>query len=180
MRGIVFTEFLDFVEEEAGPEMVETMIEACDLPSEGAYTAVGYYDHDEMLKMVTFLHNATGNEVSEMVRAFGAHFFEKLAASHPSIMNGTEDMLGFLETIETHIHKEVRKLYPDAELPHFKTERPSPKEVVMYYSSSRPFTDLAEGLIQGCAKYFGNSVTVTRRDLTDDEQYRARFDVKVE
>lgn len=33
MRGIVFTEFLDFVDQVAGPEMTDKMISSCDLPS---------------------------------------------------------------------------------------------------------------------------------------------------
>ena len=67
MRGLVFTEFLDFVESAAGAEMVETMLESCDLESGGAYTTVGIYNHDEILTMLTFLNKATGQEVSAMV-----------------------------------------------------------------------------------------------------------------
>ena len=48
MKGIVFTEFLDLVEAKFGAEVLEEMLDAADLKSGGAYTAVGYYDHAEM------------------------------------------------------------------------------------------------------------------------------------
>jgi len=41
MKGIVFTEFLDLVEEKFGMEMVDKIITQSELESEGAYTAVG-------------------------------------------------------------------------------------------------------------------------------------------
>ncbi|MEO0342742.1 MAG: heme NO-binding domain-containing protein [Pseudomonadota bacterium] len=177
MRGIVFTEFLDFVDEVAGPEMTEKMIDACDLPSGGSYTSVGTYDHDEMIDMLVFLHNATGQEVAEMVQAFGKHLFGQLAESHSKIIGDTMSILDFLEGIEDHIHTEVRKLYPDAELPKFTTERPSPNHLVMNYESTRPFADLAYGMIQGASVHFGSGLSVARKDEAFDGVNRCRFDV---
>jgi len=43
MKGVIFTEFLDFVELEMGGEMVDAIIDDCDLPSGGAYTSVSIY-----------------------------------------------------------------------------------------------------------------------------------------
>lgn len=154
MRGLVFTEFLDFVEETAGPDMVERMIEACDLPSGGAYTSVGNYDHAELVAMIRFLETATGEDAARMVRAFGHHLFGRLAEAHRVLLGDGEELLDFLEGIETHIHREVRKLYPDAELPRFAAERPAPDRLVLHYRSSRPFAALAHGMIEGASDHF--------------------------
>ena len=43
MKGIVFTEFLEMVEEKYGLEMVDDIIENANLQSHGAYTSVGTY-----------------------------------------------------------------------------------------------------------------------------------------
>ncbi|MEM0978036.1 MAG: heme NO-binding domain-containing protein [Pseudomonadota bacterium] len=177
MRGIVFTEFLDFVDEVAGPEMTERMINACELPSGGAYTSVGTYDHSEMLDMLGFLNTATGQEVSDMVIAFGTHLFGQLADSHASIIGDEVSLLDFLQGIEEHIHAEVLKLYPDAELPTFKTERVSPAHLVMVYESARPFADLAYGMIQGASKHFGAGLSVTRKDDHKGDVFCCEFNV---
>lgn len=177
MRGLVFTEFLDFVESAAGAEMVETMLESCDLESGGAYTTVGIYNHDEILTMLTFLNKATGQEVSAMVTAFGQSLFGQLISAHPAILQSGQSLLDFLEGIESHIHREVRKLYPDAELPEFETERPDPDHLVMDYHSSRPFADLAFGMISGAAMHFGQQIEVTRSTLESANGQAERFEV---
>ncbi len=179
MRGLVFTEFLDFVETVAGPEMVETMLESCDLESGGAYTSVGTYDHGEILKMLTFLNKATGQDVSDMVMAFGKNLFGQLIQHHPNIIRSETALLDFLEGIETHIHREVRKLYPNAELPYFETERPSNDKLVLIYQSSRPFADLAHGMISGAVEYFKNKVEISRQALQVPGGFGARFDLAV-
>ncbi|MEM7313613.1 MAG: heme NO-binding domain-containing protein, partial [Planctomycetota bacterium] len=55
MKGMVFTEFQEMVEDEFGFDVYDEIVEASDLPSGAAYTAVGTYDHTEMLSLVTNL-----------------------------------------------------------------------------------------------------------------------------
>ncbi|MEO1563457.1 MAG: heme NO-binding domain-containing protein [Pseudomonadota bacterium] len=143
----------------------------------GAYTSVGTYDHTEMLDMLTFLHTATGQEVSDMVIAFGKHLFGQLADSHKAIFADQNRVLDFLEGIERHIHAEVRKLYPDAELPKFDTERVSDGHLVMIYESARPFADLAYGMIEGASAHFDTGLQITRKDEVSATGKSTRFDV---
>lgn len=51
MKGMVFTEFLDFVAARFGDDMVDDIVEASPLESGGAYTAVGTYSHGEMVAL---------------------------------------------------------------------------------------------------------------------------------
>lgn len=181
MRGIVFSQFIEFVESVAGEDMVDDMFDACDLPSGGSYTSVGNYDHNEILTMVGFLHNATGNNVAEMVTAFGRHLFGQLADSHKAIFADQNGLLDFLEGIESHIHTEVRKLYPDAELPMFYTDRVADNHLIMDYESSRPFADLAYGMMLGASDHFVAPLDISRKDIKGegDGINRTRFEVKV-
>ena len=55
MKGIVFTEFLDMVDDVFGVQITEAIVETSDLPSGGIYTATGTYDHREMLRLVAAL-----------------------------------------------------------------------------------------------------------------------------
>ena len=52
MKGIIFTDFLELVEEKFGLEMVDTIIEASELESNGVYTGVGTYSFGEMVQLL--------------------------------------------------------------------------------------------------------------------------------
>ncbi len=177
MRGLVFTEFLVFVETTAGPDMVETMLDSCDLPSGGAYTAVGTYDHHEILNMLAFLNTATGQAVSEMVTAFGYHLFGQLIIHHGELVKTGVGLLDFLEGIETHIHREVRKLYPDAELPFFEAIRPDKDHLTLNYHSARPFADLAHGMLSGAVAHFNGKAQIVRNSVATQTGYAAQFNI---
>ncbi len=167
MKGIVFSEFIEFVEKIFSPEVVDDIIESSDLPSGGAYTTVGTYDHRELLQLVTALSEKSNIPIPELVRSFGKNLFGKLASAYPQCLDGVETSFEFLQLIEDHIHVEVLKLYPDAELPHFEYEASQPGWLTMTYRSQRPLADLAEGLMEGCAEHFGEKIRIERENLAD-------------
>ena len=175
MRGIVFTEFLEMVEEKFSPDMVDMIIEASDLPSNGAYTSLGTYNHSEMLQLVTHLSQKTKIPVPALLHAFGEHLFTRFYEGYPVFFEGITHAFEMLKNVEEYIHVEVRKLYPDAELPKLDYETPSENTLVMIYCSTRPFGDLAEGLISGCIKHFKNSIEIKRENLESDEKTIVRF-----
>lgn len=55
MKGMVCTEFIEMAEEKFGFDAVESMLAGSNLTDGGAYTAVGTYDHGEMIQMVVRL-----------------------------------------------------------------------------------------------------------------------------
>ena len=59
MKGIVFTQFLEFVEAEFGVVVTDRVVSSCDLASGGSYTAVGTYPHTEILDMTAALAGAS-------------------------------------------------------------------------------------------------------------------------
>jgi hypothetical protein len=174
MKGIVFSEFSEMVEEVFSPEMLDQIIEQADLPSQGAYTAVGTYDHAEIISLVQHLSAATDTPADVLVKAFGRHLAGRFSTLYPGFFEGVEGTFEFLETIENHVHAEVRKLYPDAELPAFEASSQG-ERLTLLYQSRRPFADLAEGLILGCSEHFGETVEIVRRDLDGDGLHRTEF-----
>ena len=175
MKGVVFTEFLQMVEDGFSPEMADRIIDEADLPSGGAYTTVGTYDHREMLELVAHLSRHTGVPPGDLVRAFGTHLFERFAVMFPQYFAGVSSAFEFLGKIEDYIHIEVRKLYPDAELPRFGFDASRPDRLVLTYRSARPFAALAEGLIRGCVIHYGEPIEVETEDLSDGAGTAARF-----
>ncbi len=174
MKGVIFTEFLEMIDDQFSPEIATRMLDACDLPSGGAYTAVGTYDHHEMVQLVTQLSQETGIAVSDLLLSFGKHLFGRFIANYPHFFAGPQSAFAFLESIERYIHVEVLKLYPNAELPSF-TCTSQPGQLTMVYRSPRALADLAEGLIRGCIEHFGEQVEIQREDLSGGQGTCVRF-----
>ncbi|MGR9054139.1 MAG: heme NO-binding domain-containing protein [Gammaproteobacteria bacterium] len=166
MKGLVFTEFIEYVDNRFSFETSENLIEISDLPSEGVYTSVGTYEFRELETLVRNLSYLTDVPVAEILREFGRHLFRHFLISFPIFFEGIKSTLAFLPRVQDYIHLEVRKLYPDAELPDFICNVPAQGQLIMVYRSTRNLEDLAEGLIQASIDYFGDSLTVKRS--TDD------------
>lgn len=174
MKGMVFTEFFEMVEQVWSLDMVDKIIADSAVPSGGAYTAVGNYPHEEMVALVVALSAASNIPAPDLIRTFGKHLFGRFVLGFPRFFEGISDTFHFLSGIETAIHAEVRKLYPDAELPSFEVHQ-SDNVLTMTYYSQRHFADLAEGLIAGCIEHYGEPITFVRETATDSPDAGARF-----
>lgn len=169
MKGVVFTEYLEFVESKFGLDTVDGMIEKANPSSGGSYAATGTYSHKEIVSLVTALSALTGVRIGELLQAYGEHLFGRLAAMYKAFTADCQDTFSFLHTIDNHIHVEVRKIYPDAELPRFTCQQSADgRTLTMEYRSPRRFDDLAEGLIRGAARHYGEAVEIKRIPLPDD------------
>lgn len=174
MKGVVFCELFELVENQFGYELVDRLIDLCELENDGAYTRVGTYSCSELLTIVTALSKETGMPIPDLVKVFGGHLFGKFFADNEETLKSYRNTFDLLVAVEDIIHVEVRKLWDNVELPSFEYERPDSKNLVMTYNSTRPFADLCEGLILACIEHYQESISVRREDLKDDGT-RARF-----
>ena len=132
MKGIVFREFMEMVESTFGDEMAEKMVEENDLESNGIYTAVGTYDHQELVAMAITLSKETGLPVDALVEAFGITCLVVSWSYSQFFDHGTS--FEFLDTIHDVVHVEVLKLYPEATLPDFvsvEDDEPSTLSIIV-------------------------------------------------
>lgn len=165
MKGIVFTEFIDMVESKFGFDMMDDIIESTNLPSGGIYTAVGTYDHTEMVQLVVALSKRTEIPTAQLLKTYGKHLFVVFTKNYPHFFKNINNAFDFFEQIDHYVHVEVRKLYPDAELPKFNTHRPSNNTLEMLYQSDRRMSDLAYGLIEAAIEHYKEVATVEKQDL---------------
>ena len=179
MKGVVFTEFLEMVEDRFGLEIVDRIVEQADLPSGGAYTAVGTYDHNELLQLVGYLSSELSTPAPDLIRAFAHHLFNSFAAAYPFVLEGINSSIDLLTNVEGFIHVEVKKLYPDAELPSIEFRHLDDDHWELTYRSTRPFADLCEGLIDACSKHFGDDLRLEREDFDVAEGSASRFILRV-
>lgn len=176
MKGVVFTEFLEMTEQEFGLDVVDQIIEQTDLPSKGAYTAVGTYDYLELVTLVQRLSQVSSVEVPELIESLGKHLFSSFVKSYPFALAGVSNSRTLLSRVEGIIHVEVKKLHPNAELPSLEFKEVDEHSWTLLYRSKRPFADLCEGLVKQCITHFGELGELHREDLNSVEsEYLTRF-----
>jgi hypothetical protein len=168
MKGIIFTEFLELVEEKFGLEMVDTIISQSDLESNGEYTAVGTYDFSEMLQLITHLSQNTSISVDDLLLVYAEHLFAVLIKFHPDLVKNYTNPMDLLASIENHIHVEVKKIYPDAQLPTFDIVDKSEDSMVMIYKSDKALYMLGKGLMLETFKLFNTPVDIKYEKLKED------------
>ncbi len=158
MKGIIFTTFNRLVEEKFGLEIWDRMIESVQPESEGIYVSTSTYSFQELINLVQDLSKETEVPVNDLIRVFGEYVFPFLANSQPQLVD-SKTAKEFLLKVNDIVHFEVRKLYPDAELPLFDYEDPGDGKLVMIYSSIRNLPTFVEGLIIGVGLYFSEKIS---------------------
>ncbi|WP_370226485.1 heme NO-binding domain-containing protein [Mesoflavibacter sp.] len=168
MKGIVFTEFLELVEDKFGLEMVDRIIENADLPSNGVYTSVGTYSFAEMLQLLQNLSSYTNISTDDLLQVYAEHFFSVIETSYPGLLATYKDPIEMLSSIENHIHVEVMKIYPDAELPTFVIEEKGEGYLKMIYKSSRAMYRFGLGLMNKTFEHFNATANIEFEKIKED------------
>lgn len=177
MKGIVFTEFLEFVEDQMGADMVDAIIDDCELSTGGAYTSVGTYPFSELRDLLMALVARSGADPAALLRGFGHKLCTTFTAGYGQYFDAARSLFDFLASIDDHIHVEVRKLYPDAELPSMRIAERSADRLLLDYRSDRGLEALAEGLIQATSDYYREPVDVSCETISDGAGEFVRFTI---
>lgn len=169
MRGLMFTEYLDFVESMGHAAVAEEVLIDLGSSVTGAYTAVGNYSFDEFAKIHGLLSSKLNTNSSDLARLFGHWLLDRFKALFPAYFEGVESGLDFLEKTGEHIHDEVRKLYPDSSPPDVFLERKGPNKCLLIYRSHRPLAPVAKGLTEACLENFGDAFQIYAEHSRDGE-----------
>lgn len=161
MLGMVFTEFVELVEEKFSPAMADAVLQDVAPPHGGAYTAVGYYPQEEIVAMVVALSQRTGVPVPDLIKAFGGHLLMRFTQLHPAMFKRCPTLFDLVASIDGHIHVEVHKLYDQATLPRFTVLTRSARQMTLLYQSPRHMEMLAQGLLEGVAEHYQQACQVS-------------------
>lgn len=177
MKGLVFAEFISFMEEQYSPELADRVINTADLPNRGGYSRVGNYPHDQMLRLMGAMAHDTGEPLPALARAYGGYLFGRFVALFPSFFDHANDSFDFLTHLEDHVHTEVRKLHADACPPKLEAVCDG-LTMRLSYSSHRPFADLAHGLIEASLAHFGDHAVLERVESPVGDGRQAIFHLR--
>jgi len=158
MKGIIFNLLEDVVTQHKGESTWDALLEHAQL--EGAYSSLATYPDQELMSLVGSASALLGMPADDVVRWFGKEAIPLLAERFPIFFEEHQSTSTLLLTLNDIIHAEVRKLYPDAELPYFAISVPEEGVVTLGYTSPRRLCSLAEGFIEGAAKHFNEEVQV--------------------
>jgi hypothetical protein len=177
MKGVVFTELMEFVEDNMGFDVADEVIKKADLANGGAFTQGGNYPFEELLKMVIALSEVSGKSIPELLEIFGEHLFYKLVKIYDKDIKEKNGALSFIDSIEEIVHVEVKKLYPDADLPTFETESKTDAELTLVYSSEKQLEAFAKGLMIGCSKFFNEPLDIEYETISESP-HKVRFKIR--
>ena len=156
MKGIVFSLLEDAVTRAHGEEVWDDLLDRAGL--KGAYTSLGSYPDSDLTSLVSAASTVTGDDPQAIIRWFGRESMPTLARSNPSFFEPHADLRAFLRTLNDIIHPEVRKLYPGADVPTFGFSYAADGTITMRYGSPRRLCAFAEGLIEGAARHYAQTV----------------------
>lgn len=167
MRGLIFTELYELVEETFGFELLDDVLLDLELTNDGAYSSTGNYPFSELLEILVKLHQHTKIPINSLLETFGEYLFKNLLGMHPEFAI-SKNVLDFLDDVENYIHIEVKKLYPEAELPRFNIVSKDENSFKFYYISSKKLHYLAKGLIKGLSNHYNQPLEIVMG--LEDEQ----------
>jgi predicted hydrocarbon binding protein len=154
MKGVVFIAFNQMVEDQLGIDVWERLLNDVIPESGGVYTSVEQYPDSELFNLVGALSNIVDVPVPTLVEQFGAYMFDILNSKYPIFTEQQADFFSFIKSIDGVIHREVKKLYNNPNLPSLDCKQIDKNTLEITYRSPRKLCFLAEGLIRGAAKYY--------------------------
>ena len=164
---MIFTELFELVEQKFGYDFLDEVIEGAQLANDGAYTATGNYPFDDLIKIATILSEKSSIPIPTLLEVYGEHLFPKLITIF-STFDHNSSVIEFISHVEDYIHIEVKKLYPEAELPSFDILSKDEHSIVFNYISKKRLQHLAKGLIVGAGKYFKEEITIEITEQGED------------
>jgi len=160
MKGVIFTEFVEFVEERYGFDTADEIL-VDEKGEDRIFTQAGNYPFDDLVAVITTLCKVENIELKEVLYYFGEYLFERLAKMASFLIEGSTSSFDLISKVDSYIHIEVKKLYPDADLPKFRVRSQSDTVLEMEYQSEKRLEELGKGLMSGCAKFFNENVDIT-------------------
>jgi len=160
MKGVLFNMAEEVIVAAHGEDTWDRALDDAEL--EGAYTAVGTYPFEDLVKLLDAAASILGCSRTDVLHTIGEGAIPVLADRYPAFFVDHTSTRSFVLTLNDVIHSEVRKLYPDAEVPAFEFDfdPADTTRLQVGYSSPRRLCGLAEGFITGAARHFGEEAII--------------------
>lgn len=177
MKGMIFNIFEDFICENWSVELYEEIFSRCPLKTKEPFVGPKTYPDVDFIAILKKTCEILEVDVEEGLRAFGKFAFIKLQQKYPYLINDEAGARNFLLTLDSVIHAEIKKIYPEAELPGFSYQDLSESQLIMIYKSKKQLCSLVEGLLEGVADYFDTEIKVCQNKCVKKGDSECEFDL---
>ena len=129
-------------------------------PTSERYLPSGVYPDEAAVSMLGAIADATGESLPDVVERFGEFLAPHLLKVAGTAVDPAWTLLDLIEQTEGIIHSLVRAKNPGAKPPVLETIRHDTHELHLVYTSARRLCRLAQGLIRGMARHYGEAVEI--------------------
>ncbi len=175
MKGVVFNLLQQVITAEYGPDAWDDLVDEAGVS--GAYTSLGSYEDEEIERLLDVAAQTLSLSRAAVLRWFGQQAMPLLAEAYPDFFRPHSSARTFVAGVNSIIHAEVRKLYVGAECPHFNIRETEAGALAMDYRSSRNMCALAQGFVEGAARFYCEEVDFRHVACVEDGAERCRFEI---
>lgn len=160
MHGLIFLQLQKFALQQAGAQAWKTLLREAKVPIK-SYSAVRAYPDEEVLALVGAASRVLNLPAAAILEAFGEFIAPELVRLYGRLLLPGWTTLDVIENTEKLIHTAVRVGNPGAKPPVLECIRTTEDELQIMYSSERQLCSLAKGIVQGLARHYGETISVT-------------------
>jgi hypothetical protein len=168
MKAFIVTSMVDMLDRQHGAGEVDAILAKAGLESLRGADPNDNLPVQHMVRLSMVAAETLNTEVDDLVEQFGWYIFGVLVIEFPDQVS-QPDFHAFLQAVNTKIHPEMRRRFPNAEVPTVTVAEVQGDSILVRYASKRPFTRLACGIISAASAHFGLISAVTVKESRFDE-----------
>jgi len=161
MHGMIFSELENYAEAKYGRGTWNALLRKVNLDNR-IYLAVQDYPDSEIISLVMAASSMNALPVSAVLEDFGQFIVPSLMRMYGHLLRPEWRAIDAIEHTEGTVHAVVRVQRPGAKPPRLTTQRVSPSEVLLVYTSSRKMCGLAIGIGMGLGQHFGEKIVANQ------------------
>lgn len=159
MKGLLFTELMEMVEENFGYNTANAIVQHSKLSTNGVYTAARSYHRNEMSILFQQLHKQTRVSIQKLSIIFGMHLSKRIAFNYPHYFDYINRIFSFISK------KESIKRHHDEQL--FEFIESSENSLTIIYNPVLKANCISDGIAQGYLEYFNSLNCIQEKTLSN-------------
>lgn len=177
MKGVIFTELIEMIENLMGLKITNEIIEDAGLENQGAYTAAGTYPYQDLVKLMESLSKHSSTSKEKLLWSYGEYLFYRLTEEYAKKLSESPNAFDFIQQLEQIISMEILKYNPRVSQFMVRVIQQDKNTLEVLYDSEKRISQLIEGALAACIKSFPENISLERKDLTPDGS-KVRFILK--